>query len=348
MENSAIFRVGRIVINSRSISVNRNVIPFVEDMARRSDELCIKVTTSDCGAPILDAGIDVLGGIEVGRIIAEICMGGLGKVSCRSHLSCIPGEWPLHIDVRSSHPVLACLASQYAGWSLKHKEEGTTQFSALGSGPARALALREELFVHLDYSDDHDHAVIVLETSAFPPDDLIRCVAEHCRVDYPNLYVILTPTQSLAGSFQVAARVLEVGLHRAHSLEFKLDDIVEGVGTTPFPPPGKDALVAMGRTNDVILFCGYVHLFVTGKIEDAMELTAALPSCRSKDFGTPFSEIFISYKYDFFAIDPALFSPAMVTVTHLPSGESFTHGKLRPDLLSKSFISTRLEAPPKY
>ena len=328
------------------ISVNRNVIPLVEDMARRSDELRIKVTTSSCGALILDAGIETLGGIEAGRIIAEICMGGLGEVSYRSHLPRVPEEWALHIDVRSSHPVLACLASQYAGWRFKHKEEGT-QFTALGSGPARALALREEIFTHIGYSDDHGSAVIVFETDTFPPDGLIRCVAKRCHVDCANLYVILTPTQSLAGSFQVAARVLEVGLHRAHGLEFELGNIVEGVGTTPLPPPGKDALAAMGRTNDVILFCGYVHLFVSGKIEDAMRLVEALPSCRSKDFGTSFSELFASYKHDFFAIDPALFSPAMVTVTHLPSGESFTGGELRPDLLRKSFTVTRLDAPPK-
>ena len=67
----------------------------------------------------------------------EICLGGFGEVRVRS------GErWPTWLEVRSSQPVLACLASQYAGWSLaaSKEETGGKKFFALGSGPARALA----------------------------------------------------------------------------------------------------------------------------------------------------------------------------------------------------------------
>ena len=55
---------------------------------------------------------------------------------------------PLTIHVKSSQPVLACLASQYAGWSIKHEENGT-KFQALGSGPARALSLERKFLTIL-------------------------------------------------------------------------------------------------------------------------------------------------------------------------------------------------------
>ena len=46
------------------------------------------------------------------------------------------------VVVHSSDPVLACLGSQYAGWSLAD-EEGDSGFFALGSGPGRAVAVVE-------------------------------------------------------------------------------------------------------------------------------------------------------------------------------------------------------------
>src|SRR5438876_763187 len=83
----------------------------------------------------VDAGIRAPGGLEAGRRIAEICMGGLGQVQ----LTASRGQWPITLSVTANDPVLACLASQYAGWSLS-SGTGKTRFHALGSGPARALA----------------------------------------------------------------------------------------------------------------------------------------------------------------------------------------------------------------
>ena len=72
------------------------------------------------------------------------------------------------IHVHSADPVLACLASQYAGWSLSHGE-GKGAFHALASGPGRALARREPLFDELGYVDRSDSAVFVLEVDREPP-----------------------------------------------------------------------------------------------------------------------------------------------------------------------------------
>ena len=42
-------------------------------------------------------------------------------------------------------------------------------------------------------------------------------------------------------------------------------------------------------------------------------------------------------KGDFYAIDRMLFSPAMVTVTSLKTGESFEGGRIDTAVLSRSF-----------
>jgi methenyltetrahydromethanopterin cyclohydrolase len=93
----------------------------------------------------------------------------------------------------------------------------------------------------------------------------------------------------------------------------------------------------MGRTNDAILFGGSVQLFVTGPDDAAEELCQQLPSGSSRDYGRPFAQVFKAYDYDFFQIDPMLFSPAWVTVSALESGNSFRAGGADLALLSDSF-----------
>ena len=80
-----------------------------------------------------------------GRAIAEICMGGLGQVRIGAAASnSARDEWPTFVEISSAQPVLACLASQYAGWSLSASKEetGGKKFFALGSGPARSSRAR--------------------------------------------------------------------------------------------------------------------------------------------------------------------------------------------------------------
>ena len=92
------------------------------------------------GARVIDAGVDSAGGYDAGLALAEICMGGLGSVALA------PGDGETggltQVHAHSADPIIACLASQYAGWSLAatKEETGGKKFFSLGSGPARALA----------------------------------------------------------------------------------------------------------------------------------------------------------------------------------------------------------------
>lgn len=313
-------------------SVNQLAAPLVAALVREAGALRLAVERDASGATVVDAGIDAEGGIEAGRRIAEICLGGLGHVS----LGGSAGAWPWQVTTHTTNPVLACLGSQYAGWSLKHDDSGQ-KFFALGSGPGRSLAGKEELFKELGYRDQCADAALVLEVDRRPPSALLHKVAGDCGVAPDRLTVILTPTQSLAGSLQIVARSLEVALHKAHTLKFPLEHIVDGIGTAALPPPAPDFVAAMGRTNDAILYGGTVHLFVTGAEDAARQLADQMPCGASRDYGRPFAEIFAAYKGDFYQIDPMLFSPGLVSVTALDSGRTFCRGRLDPDMLKRSF-----------
>jgi methenyltetrahydromethanopterin cyclohydrolase len=319
------------------LSVNALSERLAARLIDNAARLRITISRTPDGTVIADAGVDAMGGIEAGVLIARLCMGGLGRVAVRTSLDANP-LWPSMIDVHTSSPVLACLGSQYAGWSLAHGE-GKGGFHALGSGPGRAAAGREELFAELAYRDVAESVCIVLEVDKKPPIEIAEKVARDCGVKPDRVTLILTPTRSLAGSVQIVARVLEVALHKAHALGFPLHQLIDGAGSAPVPPPSADFLTAMGRTNDAILFGGYVQLFVDCEDGAAGRLAASLPASMSKDHGKPFAQVFKDAAYDFYRIDPHLFAPAAVAVTALKSGKTFHAGAIDAKLLEASFGS---------
>lgn len=315
------------------ISINGLASPLVDALLADAGVLRLGIDRLSNGTVVVDAGIEVSGGLEAGRRIAEICLGGLGSVRLRAGGF---ANWPWQLDVWTSMPVIACLASQYAGWSLKHGE-GKSAFQALGSGPARAMGSKEELYRELDYRDRADSACLVLEVGSVPPAELADQVAQSCGISAERLTLILTPTTSLAGAVQVVSRSLEVALHKAHTLGFPLAAIVDGMATAPVCPPAPEMLTAMGRTNDAILFGGQAQLFVNCGDQEAAELAERMPSSSSRDYGKPFAQVFKACNYNFYDIDPMLFSPAQVTVTCLASGRSYRAGRLDDKLLESSF-----------
>jgi methenyltetrahydromethanopterin cyclohydrolase len=313
-------------------SVNARAGKLVEELVASAAALRCAVTTGEAGERRIDLGASVHGGLEAGRRLGEICMGGLGTVAITSASGL--ERWPLGVIVHSTNPVIACLASQYAGWTIQEQESG---FFALGSGPARALSRVEELYKELGYVDHHNKATLVIEGDKAPPSSVAHKVATACGVQPADLTVLYAPTGSLAGTVQIAARVLEVALHKAHALHFPLEHIVDGYGVAPIAPPIPDFVKAMGRTNDAIIYGGRIQLFVRGPDDAAKKLADQLPSSTCSIYGKPFAEIFSAVQGDFYKIDAMLFSPAQVTVSNLDTGSSFHAGKLAPDIVDASF-----------
>ena len=75
----------------------------------------------------------------------------------------------MQISIHSAHPVLACLGSQYAGWSLSSGD-----FFSLGSGPVRSIAQKEEIFNVLKYTDNYEETVTILEVDKEPPIEIVQ------------------------------------------------------------------------------------------------------------------------------------------------------------------------------
>lgn len=284
------------------------------------------------GATVLDLGIAVPGGLEAGVQLAQLCLADLATVAVVSGDTTL---WPgPAVAVRTDHPVAACLASQYAGWQLAHGK-----FFALGSGPMRAAGSKEPLFNDIGLRELATRVVGILETRKLPPPEIVEQIAHSCNVEPREVCLAVAPTASLAGSVQVVARSVETALHKLHELHFDVSRVVSGWGVAPLPPIAKDDLAAIGRTNDAILYGGDVTLYVRGDDDSLRQLGPQVPSCSSSDYGRPFGEIFRHYNYDFYKIDPLLFSPARICFMNLDTGQTHRFGKLNPALVHKSFTS---------
>jgi methenyltetrahydromethanopterin cyclohydrolase len=282
------------------------------------------------GATVLDFGVDTLGNLQAGLLLARLCMAGLGDVTL------VPGQvdglgFPT-VQVQTDHPVEACLLSQYAGWRVS-----VDDYFGMGSGPMRAAAAREELFEKISWDESPDSVLGVLEASALPDDEVVNYLAERCGVAPSGVTLAVAPTASIAGTIQVVARSVETSLHKLFELGFDVRRIQSGFGTAPLPPVAKDDLAGIGRTNDAILYGGRVTLWVTGDDESLAEIGPKVPASAADGYGKPFIDIFREAGQDFYKIDPMLFSPAEIVFHNIETGSAFCFGEVAPAVLRQSF-----------
>ena len=321
-------------MSESGLGLNERAWRIADAMVANAAELRVTARTLPGGARVIDAGIDTPGGYGAGRALAEICMGGLADVAYPPLL--LGGDtWP-GVRVWTDHPAVSCMASQYAGWAIQ-----VGKYFAMGSGPLRAHArVEQELFAKLRYAERAERGVLVLETRAAPTDAVAAWVGQKAGLAPSQLTFVVAPTASLAGGVQIAARILETGLHKMDTLGFDVTKVVSGMGTAPLPPVANNDLRAIGRTNDCILYGGQARYTVNAEDAELSALVPKIPAAASKDYGTPFYDIFKRYDGDFYKIDPLLFSPAEVWLTSVGSGKTYHAGHVNPDVLRASLLET--------
>ena len=311
------------------LNLNLRAKAVADEMIARADAIGAAVHTIG-GARVIDAGHKQRGGLSAGVYLARLCLADLANIELGTTTI---GEHPLAtVEVAVDHPVAACMASQYAGWQIS-----VGKYFAMGSGPMRAANGGEELFNDIGHREKPTHAVGVIE-GKLPPEEVIAYIAGKCGVAPDNLTLAVARTSSIAGSLQVVARSVETALHKLHELHFDLNRIVSGFGVAPLPPVAKDDLAGIGRTNDSVLYGARVTLMVTGDDASLIEVGAKLPSSTSRDYGKPFGQLFKEYGYDFYKVDPLLFSPAIVSLQNIETGKTHTFGKINEPILAASFF----------
>jgi methenyltetrahydromethanopterin cyclohydrolase len=94
--------------------------------------------------------------------------------------------------------------------------------------------------------------------------------------------------------------------------------------------------VAIGRTNDAVLYGASVSLWVRTEDSAIEAVLDRVPSSASKEHGRLFHELMREHG-DFYSIDPMLFSPARVTFINSATGRVFSAGDPDEAMLMRSF-----------
>ena len=325
-------------------------IEVVKEMITKAGELCVKVTKAPCQATVIDCGVNVMGSFNAGLYLARITAGDLIQFS----LTNIDyGDFTLPaLNAYSDYPIVATVGGQLGDWEIKYEN-----YFAIGSGPARALALdrkiptavgakykelREkglvtyaprEIYEKIGYQDKYDKAVIVIEAGKLPPNGVLQSIAESCHVKTEDLYALVAPTSSLAGSVQIAGRIIEVGIHKLGLLGFDFTQISFGSGCAPIAPVHPDANVAMGRTNDAIRYGGLTYY--VADFDDDEQLKGFVHKVPPTD-DKCFAEIFKNASNGFYDVDLQAFAPAVISVTNARTGKTFSAGHVEIEMLKRT------------
>jgi methenyltetrahydromethanopterin cyclohydrolase len=307
-------------------SLNRMAIELIDEALDFADELRLGAFELDSGATVIDFGVDAVGGVEAGLLLADIQTAGLATVQTR--MDTVGGAPLQHVELSTDHPDLALLCSQKAGWELS-----VGNYEGLGAGPARALVAEESEFEAIGFADEFDMTVLTVEAVELPHDPVAEHVADLTGVDQSSVFLPTFATGSTAGSVTMAARAAELAVFRLFELGYDPRNVLTAAGSAPIAPVSYDEATAMGRTNDALAYGGQVQLRVAQDDPDAF---AELPSSAAAEYGRPFEQIFDDADWDFYDVDEGVFAPAQVTVD-VVDGPTYVHGEVHEDMLVESF-----------
>ena len=207
----------------------------------------------------------------------------------------------------------------------------------MGSGPGRALIRAEDLYDDLDWDEHANAAVLCLETRDPPSAQVAEFVAERAGVLCSALTLLMAPTASVAGGVQIAARVVETALHKLHELDFDVRRVVAGFGSCPLPPVAGDAWRRSGApTTPCSTAARSTSPWRPTTTTRCATSCSGFPPPRRRTTASR-SARSSSAKYDFYKVDPLLFSPAQISLTSVGSGRSFEAGGVDPEVLERSF-----------
>ena len=313
------------------IRVNELAFRVAEKILKDPERFGVVVKKLQNGATAVDCGVNAKGGFEIGRLVTEICLGGLGNAQL-THMSFEDFALPA-VRVSTGWPAVATLCIQ-AGYPLLPDEKTRI----VCSGPARALARKpKDLFDFLNFHDESKVGVIVLQMDELPSLETAEAIAAQCEIDPSCLYMFVTPSRSIAGATQIAGRAMEdVAFTMREVLKYDVRKIGQMIGLAPIVPicEGADTKVF---PDDFLAYGGTVYLTVRSVEEDSDKLAKELVFEATSIYGRTFAELLKEAHFDFRRIPgyPGIFRPAQVLVNDLKTGKIHKAGSTNPYMIRK-------------
>jgi methenyltetrahydromethanopterin cyclohydrolase len=312
---------------------------LVNKLIDDAESCMVTVEKLECGATLVDAGLAARGGFRAGEIVTEIGQCGYGKAK----ITPIEYEGTVlpSVFVTNDSPAQSILGSQFAGWHVKL--EG---FSAVASGPGRALAKDpNDSFHKLLCGEESNVVVLLLETEQKPQETVVLKIAEKCGVSPENLFLIAYSVASITGSIQACARVVEAGLLRL--VQVGLDPLLvrQAWGYAPVVSFVSSDDEVKERIRASILSGGVACYTVEFDDERLRTMVSQAHGSALKMFQEAkrlaeqnplYKDLFQETEVDLLRIDPNVVAPALVTINSLKTGRSFSAGKIDFEALKRA------------
>lgn len=324
------------------VSINRQTMKVVRAILDDPAAIGAMVSRLENGTTVIDMGQQAPGGWVAGRYYTLVTLGGLGEVTYETFPYPIHGVRLPAVRVMVDQPLLACVASQIAGWRLEAGD-----FAPILAGPARALnSSPDQHFAHISYRDRYHQAVIAIQTAEPVRLAWAEAIASACSVKPEELYILVAPNSSLVCAIQVSARIVEQTIHRLEEEGLPLESIQYAQGFCVIPPLVDNDLVAMGRINDALLYGGEATFYLRHHDDGFVaDLARKVVARASSAYGRPFIDIFEEAGRDFYKIPLDLHSPAVVHLNNLVTGTTHSAGEINQEVLGGSFFGRQDTKP---
>jgi methenyltetrahydromethanopterin cyclohydrolase len=239
-------------------------LEIVMDMIKNCERLNVAVSELRNKTTVVDCGVNIPGGYKAGEMVTRISLGGVGEARVTN--VAYEDIFMPTLDVYTDLPALvgACMGV-WPGVVPSPKEPG----GAWISGPAKVLA-QEPSRVYkdkLDYKDPcPDVAVLIVQPqgNVLPDEKFADLIVNKCKVNPENLYLVVTPTNSITGSTQVSARGLEDNFARlTEYYRIPYSNIESGSSSTPISPISPKLFKEPSVwADDMIWYGGRVHWWI--------------------------------------------------------------------------------------
>ncbi|MCX6750954.1 MAG: hypothetical protein NTZ83_05830 [Candidatus Pacearchaeota archaeon] len=312
---------------------NTRLNELVQQLLDYAWDYSLNIRILQSGAKLIDAGIEAEGSYEAGRIITEICQGGLCRASLG--LANMDGIVLPQITVESFHPTLSAYDFQ-AGSAVKGK---------IVSGPINMYLKKDALrYKKLSYIDKTTVGIAIIQSDDIPTNEWALSLAEQSHLHPKDLYLIVMPMRSIVGVTQITGRMNEnVIFSLEESISYNSLKVKHIIGNAPICPVTKENFKKRKACpDDFIHYAAQIFLTLDADPDENLQKLAEALSFQSTPiYGEFFSDILSKAKGNFMDIPKIkdINKVAQVTINDFNTGRVYQAGKKNTALL-REFLSS--------
>ncbi len=249
----------------KGVSVNEKALAVVKEMMQKADLLDIDVIELKNGTTVVDTGANVGGGYRAAEYVVKAALCGYGEA--RVIMARYGNIYLPTIVAYTDLPAIIAISFYIWPGVIPPPHAETDEYTAWVSGPGKSrMQQPDKIYAKLDYKDEGDVAVLFVQPrdKVLPDEKVAEKLAQACGVNPENLYLVVTPSNSIVGSTQVSTRTMEDGFWRlTEYYGISYDRVELAMTMTPIAPVSSEVFKGpCPWADDMIRHGGVFHAWI--------------------------------------------------------------------------------------